>query len=399
MSVRIAIVLLAAAVCGCSPEPEPELERLAFGGAPGSAQPRLAADADGTPVMSWLEPEGDDTVLRYARYESGGFGEPHEVARSARMFVNWADFPSVTPVTDELWFAHWLRRRPEGYAYDIATAISNDGGTSWSEAEQMNEDDAEAEHGFVSVFPWDGQIAAFWLDGRELAEWSFDNPDALLGVSLRLARYADDGGVTARRVVDDLVCDCCQPDVAMTGAGPVVIYRDRTEAEIRDIVVRRHVDGRWTEPVNLGNEGWHIEACPVNGPVIAARGTDVVAAWFTAADDSPRVRFARSTDSGQRFGAAIDVDGAGSYGQPSIVLDDDGRALVGWWRRGEENGIDLVVRSYARDGSAGAEQIVTHETVSQPIDVPQMIAADGGYLIAWTTFDDDGSVRLARLDI
>jgi hypothetical protein len=397
-------VAVAFVLAGCSRGPESS--PIAFPGAPGSAQPRLTSDLDGTPVLSWLEPDGRERVLEYARVDASGVGPSREIVRSERMFVNWADFPSVTPATDMLWFAHWLRRRPDSGAYDVATAISTDGGASWSDAEQMNEDDAEAEHGFVSAFSWNGGIAAFWLDGRELANWSFDDPDQLLGTSLRLARYDATGAAAGREIVDDMVCDCCAPDVAITAAGPVVAYRDRTEAEIRDIAVRRFVDGAWSEPVGVGNEGWFIEGCPVNGPAIAARGEDVAVVWFTAAEGLGRVRYARSGDGGASFAAAIDVDGGGAYGQPGIVLDRDGRAVLSWWRRAEAGGIELRVRAYDPDGEAVAELTVAHESVGQPVDVPQLVASGDGYLIAWTTFDDNGdgdtgdvAVRLASLNL
>jgi hypothetical protein len=379
---------------------EPDVSRLAFPGAVGSAQPRLTSDLDGAPLMSWLEPAGEETALKYARFDGQVFGEPGEVVRSDRMFVNWADFPSVTPISDDLWFAHWLKRQPGSSNYDIAAMISVDGGVSWTEAEQMNEDETEAEHGFVSVFPWNEGIAAFWLDGRELANWSFDDPDALLGVSLRFARYDAGGTVTERRIFDELVCDCCQPDVAMTPAGPLVIYRNRTEDEIRDVVVRRYLDGAWSDAVDLGKEGWHIEGCPVNGPVIAARDGEVVAVWYTAGEGRPRVRMARSADSGASFAPAVDVDARGALGQTGVVIGADGRAVISWWRRNmEQGGIDLIVRAYERDGSAGDEVLVAHESIGQVVDVPQIIAAGDAYLVAWTTLDDDGDVRLARLEL
>ena len=392
----VGTALLAAVGLGaCSKEPSFEL--LRFPGAAASAEPRFTSDSAGAPILSWLEPAGDSTTLRYARLDGAAFGEPHDVVRSDRMMVNWADFPSVTPITDELWFAHWLRKRPEGQAYDVATSISRDGGQNWADAEQMNEDDAETEHGFASVFPWESGIAAVWLDARELANWSFDAPDALLGVSLRLARYDESGAVASREILDSLVCDCCQPDVAMTSAGPIVIYRDRTEEEIRDVVVRRHRADGWTEPVNLGNEGWFIEGCPVNGPVIAAHDEDVVAAWFTAANNMSRVRFARSDDAGASFRAAVDVDVGRVLGQVAIVLDADGRAIVSWWRRGSEGGIDLMLRSFDRDDVAGASLQVAHEAIGQAVDVPQLIAADTDYLVAWTSVADGGSVMLTRV--
>jgi hypothetical protein len=259
---------------------------------------------------------------------------------------------------------------------------------------QLNDDSAAAEHGFVDLFAWNGAIGAFWLDGRQLAEWSFEEPDKLLGTSLRVATLDYSGNVTGREIVDELVCDCCQPDRAMTASGPVVAYRDRTPEEIRDVVVRRHADGAWQEPVPAGVDNWRIEGCPVNGPAIAAAGERVAVAWFTAAGGSPRVRFASSTDGAASFASAIDLDGAGSFGQVGIVLADDGTAKVSWWRAAQGGGTDLVLRTVAADGSAGETRVLAHSTAVQPIDVPQLVKLGDGVLVAWTSADDDATVHV-----
>ena len=48
-----------------------------------------------------------------------------------------------------------------------------------------------------------------------------------------------DGKVASRAIVDDRVCDCCQTATAMTTKGAVIVYRDRNEAELRDMYVVR----------------------------------------------------------------------------------------------------------------------------------------------------------------
>lgn len=372
------------------------VELLGFPGGPGSGQAHLAPIPDAGPLLSWLEPDGTGYRLRFARFGEAGFGEPRTVTEGERFFVNWADFPSVVPVSATHWVAHWLELQPDSYgAYDAMTAVSADGGQSWSAGAKLNDDDTEAEHGFVSLFAFDDEVNAFWLDGRDLANWSFDEPDALLAVSLRAAKILPDGSVADRAIVDPMVCDCCQPDVAVAAGGPIVTYRDRTEDEIRDIVVRVYRDGQWQAPVYVGNEGWFIEGCPVNGPAIAASGDAVGVAWFTAANDERRVRFARSEDGGLTFAPAIDLDGDGAFGQTDVVVDADGSSVVSWWRRSEPGGIELAVRSVAADGTLGPMEIVANESVSQPVDVPQMLAVDGRLLVAWTTFDGDGTIRSA----
>jgi hypothetical protein len=381
----------AADVAAAAPGPQ----TVAFPGGAGSAEPRLAPGSDGAPILSWLEPAGDATVMRYATFANGAFGAPHEVTRGDDLMVNWADLPSVQPITANVWAAHWLKNAPDsGGAYHIATSVSQDGGNTWTAPVQLNDDNAMAEHGFAELFAWDDSIAAFWLDGRQLAEWSFEKPDELLGTSLRIARIDYSGAVVAREIVDELVCDCCAPDHAMASAGPVVAYRDRTPEEIRDIVVRRFADGRWQEPVGAGADNWHIEGCPVNGPKIAAAGNRVAVAWFTAANDVPRVRFAASTDGGATFAPALELDGAGSFGQVGLLLDAAGTALVTWWRAAPGGGTDLVLRTVGADGALGAPRAIAHSTATQPVDVPQIIAAGDDLLVAWTSLDDDATVHV-----
>ena len=404
------VVALAALLAACSPGADDTSTTafatrvVEFPGGAGSGQPRLAADIDGTPVLSWLEPASDGPVvngfaLRYARFAGGAFGAPYQVTEGRDLFVNWADLPSVRPVTADVWAAHWLKfAEGSAGAYHVATSVSGDGGRTWNTPVQLNDDATAAEHGFVELFRWNEVIGAFWLDGRQLAEWSFDEPDKLLGTSLRLARLDGTGAVVAREIVDELVCDCCQPDMVMTAAGPVVAYRDRTPDEIRDIVVRRHADGAWSDAVVVAADGWHIEGCPVNGPAIAAAGDSVAVAWFTAAGNSARVRFARSSDGARSFAPAVDIDGAGSFGQVGLLLERDGTAIVTWWRRPAGGGLDLAVRTVGADGALGELRVLAHSTEFQPIDVPQLIATGDDALVAWTTLDAGGAVHTLLFD-
>jgi hypothetical protein len=399
-TIFLSLATILAALGGCTPEPAADTggfsaRAVPFPGGAGSAQPRLTSGAGGTTVLSWLEPTDDGVALRYSVLGGDAFSPPREVVRGSDLFVNWADLPSVQPITANVWAAHWLRLAPDSAgAYHVAAAVSRDGGRSWSAPVQLNDDSAEAEHGFVELFAWNGAIGAFWLDGRQLAEWSFDEPDKLLGTSLRVAELDSGGNVVAREIVDELVCDCCQPDRAMTAAGPVVAYRDRTPEEIRDVVVRRHVDGAWAGAVAAGIDGWHIEGCPVNGPAIAADGERVAVAWFTAAGGSPRVRFARSTDGAASFAPPLDLDGAGSFGQVGLVLAADGVAKVTWWRAAAGGGTDLVLRTVALDGSPGPPRVLAHSGAAQPVDVPQIIAVGEDLLVAWTSLDADATVHV-----
>ncbi len=125
-------------------------------------------------VMSWLEPDeiggGEGWyALRMARLRDGAWDAPVTVARSQGFFVNWADFPSVTPMDDGRLAAHWLERGSAGgYDYGIRVVWSGDDGRSWSEPWTPHEDGTPQEHGFVTLFPFgDGGTGLVWLDGRD----------------------------------------------------------------------------------------------------------------------------------------------------------------------------------------------------------------------------------------
>jgi hypothetical protein len=159
--------------------------------------------------------------------------------------------------------------------------------------------------------------------------------------------------------------------------------------------VRRHDGDGWLPEVALGEEHWLIEGCPVNGPAVAAQGDDVAAAWFTAADDRPRVRFARSADGGASFAAPLEIDAEGAFGQVAIALLDDATAVVSWWRRASGGRTALAARTVARDGTLGPIQTIVESGTAQPLDVPEIARAGDELVFTWTGLEDGGRVMSA----
>jgi hypothetical protein len=286
------------------------------------------------------------------------------------------------------------------YAFDVMTSVSADAGKTWSAPQVLNDDGTASEHGFVSLFPWNGGVGALWLDGRDTVdEEGVDANGNPLGTSLRLARLGPDGAVGEQGVIDGLVCDCCTTGIAATATGLAVVYRDRSPEEIRDIVVRRERDGVWSEPVQAGADRWQIEGCPVNGPAIAARGDRVAVAWFTAPDNRSRVRFAASTDGAASFAPAVDVDADAPIGHVGVALADERTAFVIWWRPAAQGGAELAVRSVDFDGMLGPIVVVARSSSSRPDDVPQIAQVGKRLLLAWTDTGDVQTVRTAVADI
>jgi len=214
-------------------------------------------------------------------------------------------------------------------------------------------------------------------------------------MTVRTATIGADGlRAGADEEIDARVCDCCQTDAALTADGPVVVYRDRSQREVRDIALVRYSGGRWSEPVRVHDDGWEIDACPVNGPAIDARGRTVAVAWFTA-PDLPRVRLAFSQDAGRTFASPIDVARGDPAGRVDVVLLDDGRAVVSWLQLSPA-GAEIRAQPFDRDGVAGPDVVVASTSVQRASGFPQMVRAGDGLLFAWTDAGDPTQVRTAH---
>ncbi|WP_151898881.1 sialidase family protein [Nitrosospira lacus] len=358
--------------------------------AAGAQFPRLASLPDGGILMSWVEPADKDHVLKYGLLRDGKWIRQGEAARGGDWFINWSDFPSVVAIDKSFWVAHWLVKRKGGrtYDYDIATSISNDSGITWSTPKSPHRDGLAAEHGFAVIFPVHGDAGIIWLDGRDrLVKQDGGKHKGKSGnFALRYTRIHRDGGMDKEQVIDDSTCTCCWPAVAVTPAGPVAAWRGRTDNEIRDHRVARLHHGKWTKPVPLHGDGWEIAGCPVNGPMLAARGMQVVAVWFTAANDHPRIRAAFSTDGGQSFGQPVDVDKADPSGRVGVAWSDDRTAVVSWITAADTSSrkAGLAVRKLYANGTAGPIQYLRDISGGRDTGVPQLAAYGQDFIMAWT---------------
>jgi hypothetical protein len=371
------------------------IDTLASPAASGSGEPNLSAGPDGRVYLSWLEPAGDSAhALRFSTLENGAWSAPRTIAQRSDFFVNWADFPSVVPLSDRALAAHWLQRSGSSrYAYEVRISQSADGGETWSEPLVPHRDDTPTEHGFVSLFPVGDSLGAIWLDGRNFARAAKGESANMM---LLMTAMGPGGAAGAERVLDERVCDCCQTSLAVASSGPIVVYRDRLEAEIRDISIARWSDTGWSRGTTVHADNWTIDACPVNGPAIAAAGGRVAVAWFTNARDSARVYLATSGDAGVTFEPPVRIDDGNPIGRVDVELDDRGGAIVSWMEFTSDQQADVRVRRTGADGTPGPSTIVARTTGARASGFPRMVARGADLIFAWTEAGTPSRIRVAR---
>ena len=341
---KIALLLILAAVGGGQAIlPVPHL--------PKAKVPFIAGDGKGGFYVSHVV----DGTFKVAHVR-GGKWSPARTIAGGNLLVNSADFPSVA-VDGKRLLASWSTRNGHGSVVHLAE--SKDGGATWSKATTPHPR-MVSQFGFVSLLP----KGAVFLDGRKLKGGMEGEGD----MELR----------TPEALLDPRVCDCCQTAATMTSAGPVVAYRDRSEKEVRDISIVRKTSKGWTRPKTLHDDGWQIHGCPVNGPQLDGRGRRVVAAWFTAAQNQPRVQVAFSDDAGATFSAPVRVTAGPTTGRVDVAWIDGENAVVTYLAGGA-----LHARRVSRKGVMGAPI-----RIASAGGFPRLAVSKENVGVVWTA--DDG---------
>lgn len=377
-------------IAGPASGADQRLAELETGAGAGSMAPGLTVDpVRDAVVLTWVEPRRPGHALRFSVFTEGRFLPPRDIRGGRDWFVNWADTPALHIAPDGMWLAHWLRKAGrQPYAYDIQLARSNDAGATWRDVRAPHRDGTPTEHGFVSHYPeTGGGLGLVWLDGREtLGRESGGRDDKAM--TLRTARIGRRGNARRSELLDDRVCDCCQTASAITDRGPVIVYRDRSGDEVRDIAIVRRTGTAWSEPHPVHEDGWKIGGCPVNGPAITAAGNQVAVAWFTMGDDQrARVRLALSSNAGERFDAPLEFSVGSAVGRVGLVRLDRGYALS--WIDQTDDGGELRLAFVNDAGRIVHEQHLTQLDGGRISGFPRLARIGDALLVAWTGTEPD----------
>lgn len=347
---------------------------------PDSSLPHLVSNEKNT-FLSWVETEGDSiSILKYSALVDDTWQEPQIILKGDDWFVNWADYPMITENKGNLW-SHVLKKSSAGtYSYDVKMNVLPEGAPEWKTNLPLHTDGTPTEHGFVSVMPYKGGFFVDWLDGRNTQENEVGERGAM---TLRAGAVSTDGELLQEWELDARTCDCCQTCAVLTDNGPVVLYRDRSEDEIRDIYVVRLVNGVWTEPQPIHSDNWQIKGCPVNGPRAVAEDNNLAVAWFTGAQQKPKVQVIFSNDGGATFQEPILIAEGTVMGRVDIVWLNAKTAAVSWMET--VNGkARFSVAKVSTAGEVSKKQLIVEMNDSRKSGFPQMELKGDTIYVAWT---------------
>jgi hypothetical protein len=221
-------------------------------------------------------------------------------------------------------------------------------------------------------------------------------------MTLRFAEITNAGDIVNEIELDSSVCDCCQTSITHTDKGPLVVYRDRSDKEVRDIYITRNTDNEWETPVPVYNDGWEIYGCPVNGPKVVSNLNNLAVGWFTVADGKPLVNLSFSESYGSSFGNPIKINDHTAIGRVDVSFLNDKEVIVSYMEA-DDLGTYLRLKKVSINGKISEPITISKIDSGRNTGVPQLEILDNEIFIVWTVFENENNqlktVKLSSKDI
>jgi BNR repeat-like domain len=353
----------------------------------GSLQPNWSPTHDGGVVLSWVEPQKDGSLsLRYAVRKGSTWSAPRTIAEHRRFFRHPAEVPEVLAMDDGRWMAHWVEMPNEANEAEYVYVSSSTDGVHWTAPLMAHHDRSAVQHGLASmVGTGNGGASLIWLETPK----GEDGPAYLMRTVVDAA-----GKEISEERLDDDVCACCPTTIVRTAKGLLIAYRDHTPDDIRDISVIRFENGHWSQPKNIYPDKWKLNACPTNAASVAAQGDHVAIAWYTGAQEPPKVEVVFSEDGGATFSKPAIVSTGHAFGYTSVALADDGSAIVSWLERKDDASARILVRHVTPGGGAVGPAAEVASGGRMALGYPRLSYSAAGTFVAW----GNSKVQTARFE-
>ena len=368
-------------IISCSTK-EVTIEEISFLFDNNNAQPNLVSN-DGALSLSWISSNDEDnTSLHISQFIDEKWTKPQTIAKGSNWFVNWADFPAHA-INGDLILTNYLKKSDSGtYTYDVVLSLHKLTGEKIKEDFILHSDGIKAEHGFVSIISNENQgFYITWLDGRNTLEKEIDGHHKPM--TIRFAEITAVGDVVNETELDSSTCDCCQTSIAVSEKGPVVVYRDRSMKEVRDIYITRRINDVWESPRPVHNDGWIINGCPVNGPKVAVNSNNFAVSWFTVSNGKPTVNLSFSKSNGNSFGSPLKINDHNAIGRVDVAFLNDQEVIVSYIEV-DDIGTYLRIKKVSIDGTISAPITISKIDGGRNTGVPQLEIFNNEIFIVWT---------------
>lgn len=382
---KIFVFLTFLIIVSCSSK-EVVIEEISFLFENSNAQPSLVSN-DGSLSLSWISSSDENNAsLNFSQFKNGKWEKAQTVAKGSDWFVNWADFPAHA-INEDLILTNYLKKSDSRtYTYDIILNLQKLSGEKIKEDFVLNNDGIKAEHGFVSIIPNENQgFYITWLDGRNTTAKELDGHHKPM--TIRFAEITAMGAVINEAELDSATCDCCQTSIAASDNGPIVVYRDRSKEEVRDIYFTQRINNVWETPAPVYNDEWVINGCPVNGPKVDANSNNFAVSWFTVSNGKPTVKLSFLKYNEESFGSPIKINDHNALGRVDLKYLNDQEVIVSYMEV-DNIGTYLTIKKVSIDGVVSEPITISEIDGGRNTGVPQLEIFNNDIYVVWTVFID-----------
>ncbi len=192
---------------------------------------------------------------------------------------------------------------------DIVYCESKDGGNTWTTPNSVDSDTTPCVRGFFdAVVLANDEIAVSYL--KDVA-----NSTKHEERDLRLV-LTKNGQFQPERVIDPVVCDCCNISMWVDAKGALTVYYRDNNDDIRDMAKMISTDNGTTfsKPKIIYTDNWKIAGCPHSG----ATSDGNLVAWFSGADTEKGIRL--TTHDGKKLLVLNDPSAKNAYLTNNVLL-------------------------------------------------------------------------------
>jgi BNR repeat-like domain len=234
---------------------------------------------------------------------------------------------------------------------DIVFCTSKDNGATWTSPQSVDADPTKGNvKGFFdAVLMSNDEIAVAYL--KDVANSTKHEERDLRLVTTK------NGVFQPERVIDPVVCDCCNINFLIDAKGALNIYYRDNNDDIRDIAKMTSTDNgaTFSKPQIVHNDGWKIAGCPHNGAVSSTHGKSALVAWYSGSETETGIRLV--TQEGKKLFVLNDQ----SVKNPCL-MGGQKQSVMLWEQNGVSDKTQLVFRKI--DGEKVSETLSVEGSVN-----------------------------------
>jgi hypothetical protein len=322
--------------------------------------------------------------LRHSDDDGHTLSAPVEVnATAERIYAEGENRPKIAFGPHDEIYVSWSQPRAAPWTGFVRFARSLDRGEHFSDPLTVHHDRAEITHRFDALaVDGKGRLVVAWVDKRDVTAATVAGKP-YLGAAIYYS-WSDDGGgsfVPERKLVDQS-CECCRIALAGTPDGEVAaFFRSIYGDNIRDHAYAvLHTDGQTSRVERATFSDWQIAGCPHHGPGLAISSDGIRHAVWYEAKDKPTIWYGQLAP-GHAPEHPLVIAGAGA-GHADVAVR--GRTVWVAWNQVDADGYALMLRR-STDSGARFDAPIEIARSSGAVGSPQLLLKQGRAFVAWNT--------------